>query len=115
MVSKHSQFGLSARPLSTGNGADARLRPLGRGRTAARHPIGFVGRVVRGQTGSSYWYPSSWRAADDRLCPSGTCAVRWGAVRIQPRAQAGDFIHVPTFPPHMEINPSNSEPFHWRS
>jgi uncharacterized RmlC-like cupin family protein len=25
----------------------------------------------------------------------------------------GDFIHVPAFLPHMEINPSDSEPFHW--
>jgi hypothetical protein len=29
------------------------------------------------------------------------------------RAKAGDFIHVPAFLPHMEINPSNQEPFRW--
>jgi uncharacterized RmlC-like cupin family protein len=29
------------------------------------------------------------------------------------RAKVGDFIHVPAFLPHMEINPSVSEPFHW--
>jgi uncharacterized RmlC-like cupin family protein len=28
-------------------------------------------------------------------------------------AKAGDFIRVPAFLPHMEINPSDSEPFHW--
>jgi uncharacterized RmlC-like cupin family protein len=45
---------------------------------------------------------------------SGICEVRWG-VRGEnaARAQAGDFIHVPAFLPHMEINPSDSEPFHW--
>ena len=45
---------------------------------------------------------------------SGICEVRWGARgEYTARAQAGDFIHVPAFLPHMEINPSNSEPFHW--
>jgi uncharacterized RmlC-like cupin family protein len=29
------------------------------------------------------------------------------------RAKAGDFIHVPVFLPHMEINPSTLEPFRW--
>jgi uncharacterized RmlC-like cupin family protein len=29
------------------------------------------------------------------------------------RAKAGDFIHVPAFLPHMEINPSKLEPFRW--
>ena len=28
-------------------------------------------------------------------------------------ATAGDFIHVPAFLPHMEINPSRLEPFRW--
>jgi hypothetical protein len=53
------------------NGTDARLRAPGRGRTAARHPIGVVRRVVRGQAGSPYGHPSSWRAADDSLCLVG--------------------------------------------
>jgi uncharacterized RmlC-like cupin family protein len=45
---------------------------------------------------------------------SGMCEVRWGARgECAARAQAGDFIHVPAFLPHMEINPSDSEPFHW--
>jgi uncharacterized RmlC-like cupin family protein len=45
---------------------------------------------------------------------SGICEVRWG-VRGEDvaSAKAGDFIHVPAFLPHMEINPSDSEPFHW--
>jgi uncharacterized RmlC-like cupin family protein len=29
------------------------------------------------------------------------------------RAQVGDFIHVPALMPHMEINPSDAEPFQW--
>src|SRR5213080_3944992 len=45
---------------------------------------------------------------------SGICEVRWGARgEYAARAKAGDFIHVPAFLPHMEINRSNSEPFHW--
>lgn len=45
---------------------------------------------------------------------SGICEVRWGTKgEFAARAKAGDFIHVPAFLPHMEINPSASEPFHW--
>src|SRR5689334_18213316 len=45
---------------------------------------------------------------------SGICEVRWGARgEHAARAKAGDFIHVPAFLPHMEINPSDSEPFRW--
>ena len=44
----------------------------------------------------------------------GICEIRWGARgEYTARAKAGDFIHVPAFLPHMEINPSDSEPFHW--
>jgi len=45
---------------------------------------------------------------------SGVCEVRWGARgEHAARAKAGDFIHVPAFLPHMEINPSDTEPFRW--
>jgi uncharacterized RmlC-like cupin family protein len=45
---------------------------------------------------------------------SGICEVRWGATgEFRARARAGDFIHVPAFLPHMEINPSKLEPFRW--
>jgi uncharacterized RmlC-like cupin family protein len=45
---------------------------------------------------------------------SGICEVRWGANgEFVASAEAGDFIHVPAFLPHMEINPSHSEPFRW--
>jgi uncharacterized RmlC-like cupin family protein len=45
---------------------------------------------------------------------SGICEIRWGALgESVARARAGDFIHVPAFLPHMEINPSNREPFRW--
>jgi uncharacterized RmlC-like cupin family protein len=43
---------------------------------------------------------------------SGICKVRWGANgEFAACAEAGDFIHVPAFLPHMEINPSDSQPF----
>jgi uncharacterized RmlC-like cupin family protein len=45
---------------------------------------------------------------------SGVSEVRWSARgEYRARAKAGDFIHVPAFVPHMEINPSGSEPFRW--
>jgi uncharacterized RmlC-like cupin family protein len=45
---------------------------------------------------------------------SGRCEVRWGdRGEFSARAKAGDFIHVPAFLPHMEINPSLVQPFRW--
>jgi uncharacterized RmlC-like cupin family protein len=45
---------------------------------------------------------------------SGICEIRWGAKGESiARAKAGDFIHVPAFLPHMEINPSKQESFRW--
>jgi uncharacterized RmlC-like cupin family protein len=45
---------------------------------------------------------------------SGVCEIRWGARgEFAGRAMVGDFIHVPAFLPHMEINPSKLEPFRW--
>jgi uncharacterized RmlC-like cupin family protein len=45
---------------------------------------------------------------------SGTSEIRWGATgEFSARARAGDFIHVPAFLPHMEINPSKDESFRW--
>jgi uncharacterized RmlC-like cupin family protein len=44
---------------------------------------------------------------------AGICEVRLGARdKYAARATAGDFIHAPTFLPHMEINPSDSESFY---
>jgi uncharacterized RmlC-like cupin family protein len=45
---------------------------------------------------------------------SGICEIRWGEKgESVARAEAGDFIHVPAFLAHMEINPSTQEPFRW--
>src|SRR6202041_3739862 len=45
---------------------------------------------------------------------SGVCEIRWGARgEYAATAKAGDFIHVPAYLPHMEINPSRSKPFPW--
>jgi uncharacterized RmlC-like cupin family protein len=44
----------------------------------------------------------------------GVCEIRWGAHgEYAATAKAGDFIHVPAYLPHMEINPSKSESFRW--
>jgi uncharacterized RmlC-like cupin family protein len=45
---------------------------------------------------------------------SGVCEIRRDARgESVARAKAGDFIHVPALLPHMEINPSQHEPFRW--
>ena len=45
---------------------------------------------------------------------SGVCEVRWGAKgEYRAQAKAGDFLYVPAFLPHMEINLSEVEPFRW--
>jgi uncharacterized RmlC-like cupin family protein len=45
---------------------------------------------------------------------SGVCEIRWGEKgEFAARANAGDFIHVPAFLLHMEINSSKFEPFRW--
>ena len=45
---------------------------------------------------------------------SGVCEIRWGGRgEYTATAKAGDFIHVPAWLPHMEINRSPSESFHW--
>jgi uncharacterized RmlC-like cupin family protein len=45
---------------------------------------------------------------------SGSCEVRWGARgEFSAQAKPGDFIHVPAFLPHMEINPSKRHAFRW--
>jgi hypothetical protein len=72
MVTEYSPIRIvSPAAFDRGTAQNARLRAPGRGRTATRHPIGIVGRIVRGQTGSPYGHPSSWRAADHRLCLLG--------------------------------------------
>lgn len=44
----------------------------------------------------------------------GRCEIRWGeSGEFSGRAKAGDFIHVPAFLPHVEINPSRLIPFRW--
>jgi uncharacterized RmlC-like cupin family protein len=44
----------------------------------------------------------------------GECLVRWGQHgEFSATARAGDFIHVPAWLPHMEINESPTQPFRW--
>src|SRR5246500_3142197 len=45
---------------------------------------------------------------------SGTCEIRWGNKgEFTAQAGPGDFIHVPAYLPHMEINPSKEHAFRW--
>lgn len=44
----------------------------------------------------------------------GESLVRWGERgEHQATARAGEFLHVPAWLPHMEINPSSTQPFRW--
>ena len=45
---------------------------------------------------------------------SGACEIRWGdRGECVAHAGPGDFIHVPAYLPHMEINPSKAMAFRW--
>ena len=45
---------------------------------------------------------------------SGSSYVRWGERgEFNATLQAGDFLHVPPWLPHQEINPSRDVPFQW--
>lgn len=44
----------------------------------------------------------------------GESLVRWGERgESEALVRAGDFLHVPAWTPHMEINPSAERPFRW--
>ena len=44
----------------------------------------------------------------------GRAQVRWGEHgESEATVCAGDFLHVPAWLPHQEINPSPTEPFRW--
>jgi uncharacterized RmlC-like cupin family protein len=44
----------------------------------------------------------------------GESFVRWGDHgEYSATARAGDFLHVPAWLPHQEINPSSEMPFRW--
>jgi uncharacterized RmlC-like cupin family protein len=44
----------------------------------------------------------------------GICEIRWGEHgEFAATARAGDFIHVPAWLHHMEINPSETTAFRW--
>jgi len=45
---------------------------------------------------------------------SGTSYVRWGdRGEFDATLRAGDFLYVPAWLPHQEINPSKNTPFQW--
>ena len=44
----------------------------------------------------------------------GEANVRWGKFgEHSVRVRAGDFLHVPSWLPHQELNPSNERSFRW--
>ena len=44
----------------------------------------------------------------------GEASVRWGKLgEHSVTVRAGDFLHVPAWLPHQELNPSKEHPFRW--
>jgi uncharacterized RmlC-like cupin family protein len=44
----------------------------------------------------------------------GESLVRWGRHgEHSARVRTGDFLHVPAWLPHQEVNPSTDHPFRW--
>jgi uncharacterized RmlC-like cupin family protein len=44
----------------------------------------------------------------------GAALLRWGEHgESEATVRAGDFLHIPVFTPHMEINLSQEKPFRW--
>jgi uncharacterized RmlC-like cupin family protein len=44
----------------------------------------------------------------------GEASVRWGIFgEHSATVRAGDFLHVPSWLPHQELNPSKEHPFRW--
>ena len=44
----------------------------------------------------------------------GEAVVRWGQLgEYSATVRAGDFLHIPGWLPHQELNPSTEEPFRW--
>jgi len=44
----------------------------------------------------------------------GEALVRWGGRgEYLATVKAGEFLHVPSWLPHQEINPSSEQPFRW--
>jgi uncharacterized RmlC-like cupin family protein len=44
----------------------------------------------------------------------GEAVVRWGQLgEHSATVKAGDFLHIPGWLPHQELNPSTKEPFRW--
>jgi uncharacterized RmlC-like cupin family protein len=45
---------------------------------------------------------------------AGEAHVRWGSLgEHSVTVRAGDFLHVPSWLPHQELNLSNEQPFRW--
>jgi uncharacterized RmlC-like cupin family protein len=45
---------------------------------------------------------------------AGEAIIRWGDLgENRATVRAGDFLHVPSWLPHQELNPSTTTPFRW--
>ena len=72
------------------------------------------GGLFEGQPGCPYGIHHHGEQQTIADVLSGVREVRWGANgEFAASAEAGGFIHVPAFLLHMEINPSESQPFRW--
>ena len=75
-------------------------------------PILWAGRVETAPGAISGWHHHDLNETSLYVV-SGILRLEFEGGEGYLDAMPGDFIHVPAFLPHMEINPSDSEPFRW--
>src|SRR5437879_4867636 len=110
-------------PHAAGDGCPAPKRERGYNRKIPQEQAGshagMIGSAIWGglcevEPGSSTGVHHHGQQETIAYVLSGICEIRWGAKgESVAHAKAGDFIHVPAFLPHMEINPSKRKPFRW--
>src|SRR5262245_60391343 len=70
----------------------------------------IVGRHLYGRAQRQNGSTPSWRIGDGDLLVAGRARMHWGEhLEFTAEAGPGDFIYVPPFVPHQEINPSPGE------
>ena len=115
-ASPSAQKGDSCRPsraVRLCHGANAWVQVYCRNPSRGWHKFTYVGRPLPGRAWSPYGNTSPWRATHYCLCPQRVF-LRWGdRGEFDATLQAGDFLYVPAWLPHQEINPSKDVPFQW--
>jgi uncharacterized RmlC-like cupin family protein len=79
---------------------------------ASTHPFGTVSSPLNPQPAPAIHHHGEQHTIAYVL--SGSCYVRWGEHgEFDATLHAGDFLYVPAWLPHQQINPSSDLPFQW--